>query len=193
MCVRGFIMRIIWKRRDIFAVVLAFAMLFCILLPVLGAPSGPSIFRYDDKKTGISNMVSNIVAPEARWTFESGAAHGSVPMAGDIDSDGKMEVVWSSSQGILYALDENGQIEWTYEATGPLYAPSALGDLDGDGIMEVVCGGYYNGAGGDANLYALNGEDGSLLWTFSTMGEGSSFEKGFEAAPLAREITIFML
>lgn len=175
-------MRITWKRKDIFTVVLVFAMLFCILIPVLGAASGPSIFRYDDKKTGISNMVSNIVAPEERWTFESGAAHGSVPMAGDIDSDGEMEVVWSSSKGILYALDENGQIEWTFEAAGSLYAPPALGDLDGDGIMEVVSGGYYLGDG-DANLYALNGEDGSLLWTFSTMGEGSSFEKGFEASP----------
>ncbi len=176
-------MRLTWKRRDIFTVVLVFAMLFCILLPVLGAPSGPSIFRYDDKKTGISNMVSDIVEPEARWTFESGAEGGSVPMAGDIDSDGKIEVVWGSGEGILYALDENGQIEWTFEASGPLYAPPVIGDLDGDGIMEVVCGGYYNGVVGDANLYALNGEDGSLLWTFSTMGEGSPYEKGFEASP----------
>jgi hypothetical protein len=138
MCVRGILMRIKWKRRDIFTVVLAFAMLFCILLPVLGAPSGPSIFRYDDKKTGISNMVSNIVSPDARWTFDSGATHGSVPMAGDIDADGKMEVVWGSGEGILYALDESGQVEWTFAASGPLYAPPVIGDLDGEGIMEVV-------------------------------------------------------
>ncbi len=167
-----------WKRRDLFTTVLVLVMLLSVILPVLGAPS----FRYDEKRTGISYLSSNIVNPGQRWSFETNAAGGSMPMAGDIDGDGEVEIVYGTSDGTLYAVDENGQEEWSFQGIGPFYTPPGIADIDGDGIMEVVIGGYFQGTG-DPNLYAVNGEDGSLLWTFSTEDNGASWAEGFEASP----------
>ena len=168
------------KRKGVLTACMAIVVLFSVLIPVLG---DSSVFRYDEKRTGNSGLVSDITDPEPRWTFDTTVDTGSVPLAGDIDGDGKIEIVWGSKDGTLYALDEYGQIVWTYQTIGPLYAPPAIGDIDGDGKMEVVIGGYMHGNLGDPNLYAVNGEDGSLLWKFTTADKGGTLEKGFEAAP----------
>ncbi|MEE9151858.1 MAG: FG-GAP-like repeat-containing protein, partial [Thermoplasmata archaeon] len=168
-----------WKRKGVLTAIMAFVVLLSVIVPVLG---DSSVFRYDEKRTGNSGLVSDITDPEPRWTFDTIADTGSVPMAGDINGDGKMEIVWGSSDGTLYALDENGQEVWTFQGIGPLYAPPGIADIDGDGMMEVVIGGYLQGTG-DPNLYAVNGEDGSLLWIFSTADNGASWEEGFEASP----------
>ncbi|UCE75124.1 MAG: VCBS repeat-containing protein, partial [Methanomassiliicoccales archaeon] len=177
------------RRKNAFTVILAFAVLLSILLPVLGAPSGPSIFRYDEKRTGNSYLVSNIVEPGPRWTFETDAAGGTVPIAGDIDGDGSIEVVWGNVEGTLYAINEDGEELWSFQAQGRLASPPAIGDVDGDGKNEVLIGGSYFKGAGDPNLYALNGEDGSLLWIFSTLNRGAYSTKGFEAAPSLYDIT----
>lgn len=170
------------KMKRVFTTFLALIVVLSVLMPVLGESTGTSIFRYDEKRTGNSGLIGDITDPEPRWFFETTATGGSVPLAGDIDDDGKMELVWGSSDGMLYALDENGQEVWTFQAQGPFYAPPAIGDIDGDGMMEVVIGGFYYNTG-DPNLYAINGEDGSLLWTFTTLDKGRLYEKGFETAP----------
>jgi outer membrane protein assembly factor BamB len=175
-----------WKRISVFSLFMAFVMLFSVLMPVLG---DSSIVRYDEKRTGNSGLVSDITDPEPRWTFDTTAVTGSGLLAGDINDDGKIEIVWGSSDGTLYALDEDGQVVWTFQAIGPFYASPAIGDIDGDGMSEVVIGGSWQGnVGGDPNLYAVNGEDGSLLWTFTTTDKGSAFEKGFESAPTLYDV-----
>ncbi len=52
---------------------------------------------------------------------------------------------------------------WTY-TTGAIYSSPVLSDIDGDGKIEVVFG------SADHIIYALNGEDGSLLWNYTTKG-----------------------
>ncbi len=52
---------------------------------------------------------------------------------------------------------------WSYTTgEGGVYSSPALGDVDGDGKLEAIVGSY------DKNLYALNGEDGTLLWSYKT-------------------------
>ena len=176
----------VWKRKGLLTVLMAFAVLFTIVMPALGE-SGPAIYRYDQKRTGVSYLTSNIIEPDSRWIFDSQSTGGSPPVAGDVDGDGKIEIVFGTADGIICAVDEDGQEIWAYEGEGPIYAPAAIGDLDGDEKNEVIIGGYYL-YGGDPNLYALNGEDGSLLWTFSTMDKGALYEKGFETAPSLYDI-----
>jgi outer membrane protein assembly factor BamB len=51
---------------------------------------------------------------------------------------------------------------WTHDLNSTCYGGAAAGDIDGDDTLEIVFGTHL----GDGHLYALNGEDGSLLWKF---------------------------
>jgi outer membrane protein assembly factor BamB len=62
----------------------------------------------------------------------------------------------TGSQGIL----------WWYNLSAPSFGSAAANDIDGDNKPEIVFGTYFN----DENIYALNAEDGSLLWKYNTGG-----------------------
>jgi outer membrane protein assembly factor BamB len=64
------------------------------------------------------------------------------------------------------ASKADNRILWTFPTKAPSYGSGAAGDIDGDGKPEVVFGTYFN----DEHVYALNGEDGSLLWKFKSEG-----------------------
>jgi len=106
----------------------------------------------------LNGKTGNII-----WKFKTGADIDSSPAIGDIDGDGKLEVVFGSRDNYLYALNgEDGSLLWKFKTGSWIVSSPALGDLDGDGKLEVVFGSW------DYYLYALNGEDGSLLWKFKT-------------------------
>lgn len=54
-------------------------------------------------------------------------------------------------------------IKWWYDTYDSSFGQSAAEDIDGDGKLEVVFGCYRN----DSSVYALNGEDGTLLWKYN--------------------------
>jgi hypothetical protein len=69
--------------------------------------------------------------------------HGLVPVAGDIDGDGEVEVlmVFQDSDTLLYAIDREGAIPSGWPRSyplGPGVVP-AIADIDNDGRNEVVC------------------------------------------------------
>jgi len=53
-------------------------------------------------------------------------------------------------------------IKWYYDVSSFAAGMAAAEDLDGDGTLEIVFGCYRN----DGGVYALNAEDGTLLWSF---------------------------
>lgn len=62
-------------------------------------------------------------------------------------------------------------IKWTFDTNDASFGQSAAADIDGDGKNEIVFGCYRN----DSMVYALNAEDGTLLWKYNTHvvnGEG---------------------
>jgi len=104
------------------------------------------------------------------WIYETkqssplGVIYAS-PTLGDIDNDGKLEVVIGSYDHNLYALNgEDGSELWKRDIGASIDPSAALGDIDGDGKLEVVIGCY------DHKIYAINGEDGSELWNYETGG-----------------------
>lgn len=104
-----------------------------------------------------------------KFTIRSGIPDISI---GDVDGDGKNEVI-ASSWEMLYVLNgEDGSFLWSYHTKKskenfwgiPLYGCNTpvLADVDCDERDEIVA--YCM----DGNLYAFNGEDGSILWKVPT-------------------------
>ncbi len=91
------------------------------------------------------------------WTH---AAYGVVYSSVAVSQDGN--VYACSEDGVLYALDQDGSELWTFGTDGiglssenSILASPAIG---ADGTVYI--GGLY-----DANLYALDANDGSVKWT----------------------------
>ncbi len=91
----------------------------------------------------------------------------SSPALGDVDGDGRLEIVIASGYGtpgrqnLVYAWNHDGTAVpgWPVEALGAsvVMAPPALGDIDNDGEIEIVvgCGNGYQPDSCD-KLYAWN-------------------------------------
>ncbi|MHA1736179.1 MAG: FG-GAP repeat domain-containing protein, partial [Candidatus Thorarchaeota archaeon] len=101
--------------------------------------------------------------PVLLWSYTTGDWVCSSAALGDVDGDGKLEVVIGSRDDKVYCLNgEDGSVLWSYATGIAVDSSAALGDVDGDGKLEVVIGSYDN------KVYCLNGEDGSVLWSCAT-------------------------
>jgi outer membrane protein assembly factor BamB len=67
------------------------------------------------------------------------------------------------------ASAQSPRILWRFDTRDASFGQTASGDIDGDGKLELVFGCYRN----DSSIYALNAEDGSLLWKFNAAGPGT--------------------
>jgi len=110
-------------------------------------------FYLPEKEPKLSNV-------SLLWTYTTGGSFEKTsPALGDIDGDGKLEVVMRGCDYKLYAINaEDGTLYWYYSG-GNLYHSPTLGDIDGDGKLEVIIGHQ------DGTIRALNGEDGNLFWS----------------------------
>lgn len=93
----------------------------------------------------------------------SGTGFASTIAVGDLDGDGRVELVAPGLNGRLYVYRGDGQnagggspILWTSDLPGPAAEP-ALADLDGDGLAEII-------VSGREGTFAFQ-HDGQLLWS----------------------------
>lgn len=73
-------------------------------------------------------------------------------------------------------------IKWSFDTRDASYGQSAAADIDGDGLLEIVFGCYRN----DSCVYALNAEDGSMLWKYNTHPPG--YEGCNDVAPVIVDV-----
>lgn len=106
-----------------------------------------------------------------RQTISTGGITGifSSPAVGDMNADGKDEIVVGTYGQYIYAWAYTGELlpGWPYNNEDTIWSSPALADIDWDGVKEVVIGADSTGganwpypAGG--LLYVLD-EDGSVL------------------------------
>lgn len=80
---------------------------------------------------------------------------------------------------VLLALQDDAvEKVWQLDLKSPSYGSGAVGDIDGDGRPEIVFGTYFN----DECLYAVNAENGSILWKHKS--EGGPFDASVAIADL---------
>ncbi|NOY81497.1 MAG: PQQ-binding-like beta-propeller repeat protein [Kiritimatiellaeota bacterium] len=95
------------------------------------------------------------------WSYSTRTGpKANVVAAGDLDGDGKQEVVVGGADGNLHALDDNGKLLWLYN-TGDEVSAVLCMDLDGDGRDEVVA------ASLGFDVVAVDGS-GKRLWRLDT-------------------------
>jgi len=86
-----------------------------------------------------------------------------IPALGDIDNDGRQDVIAGSRDHYVYAWNGDGSLvsgNWPVDIGDIAMAASQVGDLDGDGDLEVVQIGNNNGS-----IFILDGQ-GNIIQTF---------------------------
>jgi len=84
----------------------------------------------------------------------------------------KVIIILTACCSLLFFCNVNAQsptIKWWYDTNDASFGQSASGDIDDDGKLEVVFGCYRN----DSSVYAINAENGSLLWKYNTHPSGA--------------------
>jgi outer membrane protein assembly factor BamB len=154
---------------------------------------GPVTVGYEDRihfPSGEGKVVTLSADGDFLWEYDAGGselyAAATVGLDGSIyigdsggkfyalDKDGRVSWVFNAKDGVyssaavgesgdiyvcdeagyVYALSRNGGLKWEYKTGGGIFASPAIGD---DG--EVYVSGLY-----DANMYALDADDGSVRW-----------------------------
>lgn len=72
-------------------------------------------------------------------------------------------------------------VKWSFNTKDASFGQSASADIDGDGKLEIVFGCYRN----DSMIYALNAENGSLLWKYNAKGSGEGCN---DVAPIIYDV-----
>ncbi len=92
------------------------------------------------------------------------------PAAGDLDGDGKAEIVVATGEGIVTALNSNGQVLWERKVGGSSQswatsAPVIFAGADGRGRVAA--------ASSDGQFFCLDSK-GEVLWQRATRGAAAS-------------------
>jgi outer membrane protein assembly factor BamB len=126
------------------------------------------MFHRDLTRDGLALGKGRVTGPTQIWLSGTNGLNESSPAIGDINGDGKAEVVMGSFDGNVYAVaGATGQPVWPqpFKTGYWVWSSAAIGDINRDGQTEVVIG------SNDHNLYVLNGRDGTLKWSYQALAE----------------------
>lgn len=104
----------------------------------------------------------------------------SSPKVADLNQDGVKDIIIGASRENIYSIDgiialngKNGNILWSKPARNQIYGSPIFQDINGDGISDVFIGGR------DAQLLALDGTNGTILWEFFPDILGNARDSGW--------------
>jgi outer membrane protein assembly factor BamB len=126
-----------------------------VLLPAGGnEPATILVANQDEKLVRLSGDGRILWSTALGGTVDLGCG---ITVA-DLDGDTIPEIVVSTRNHEVLALNRSGQILWRVETGAQIRSVPAVGDVDGDGAPEILVG------SADGLLYCL-GADGTTKWT----------------------------
>lgn len=117
--------------------------------------------------TGFDNQVVKLNADTGAiiWEYSTLGDIEPFPYVGDIDNDGKDEVITVSLDHIVHCLDaQTGNIKWQRTLVDGNDAFITVGDINSDSLPEVLI------SSRDNTLYALSSKNGSIIFQTLDMG-----------------------
>ena len=111
-------------------------------------------------------------AQASSWTyFADSISTYSSPHSHDINFDGVLDIIigggkdgFDSNSGIMAINGSTGQLLWNAPSRNEVFGSAVFQDITNDGIKDVFI------TGREAQFYALDGSDGSLIWEFFPNG-----------------------
>ncbi len=105
-------------------------------------------------------------SPRSLWTFEWPAGHfAGSPAIGDLDSDGRVDVVLTTTDGHVVALHGDGSLLWKRDLEDPITIAPTVADLVGGPVPEILALTRYG------RIYCLDAKTGTPLWDWPLPGE----------------------
>jgi len=122
----------------------------------------------------------SIFSNAQNWeSFTDSIGTFSSPRSSDLNGDGIMDIVIGggtdslfSNNGVMAYNGVDGSLLWNRSSRDELFASAILQDLNSDGINDVIISGRA------AQLLAIDGSNGALLWDFFPFGTNPS-DSGF--------------
>ncbi|MBI88518.1 MAG: hypothetical protein CMG60_00400 [Candidatus Marinimicrobia bacterium] len=87
------------------------------------------------------------------FPFNAGSDITTSISAGDLDGDGDKELVFGTSNGIVYALTKTGTLHMSYEQEDSIVDVPVLSDFNQDGDMEII---FISSNDSSSSLYVIN-------------------------------------
>ncbi|MBK5285431.1 MAG: VCBS repeat-containing protein, partial [Bacteroidia bacterium] len=118
-----------------------------------------------------------------KWKYAgSGGYIGAPASIADINGDGNCEVVFFSAY-VVTALSSSGVHLWHYNIPGyeQSFRGAALADINNDAYLDVI----FGTDGG--KVIALNGNNGTVIWTKDLAAHYGNPDFGFDHAPLVAD------
>jgi len=149
----------------------AVAILTVGLLALLTA----SPFSQERGIGGNFGPLADTLAAEPIWIYDSDLYVKHVEVA-DLNGDnipdviaGEYDMTYYGEPSRVIAIDgQTGDTLWTYLLDDGVRSMT-IGDINNDGVMDVVAGASYHSTNTpDGRIHAIDGTDGSQLWTFYT-------------------------
>ncbi|MCW3044564.1 MAG: hypothetical protein JWL57_2722 [Actinobacteria bacterium] len=119
------------------------------------------------------------------WEYRIDEQVISSPSIGDIDGDGRPDIVfgsgnyWANHGGSVTSrmvsainIDGTPKPGWPRAIDGFAMASPTLADVNGDGQLDVVMG-AWNTDGGSGSVYAWDGKTGNEIWAHHNVGNGT--------------------